>query len=507
MNKFYQKEVESSVEYILPDYLGDVKKVLSVSASAVPSGRFAGEGSVEFSGIVVYNVLYADADGEFTKLAVTSDYDFAVSDANDGYVDSMAYPKVINAAVRFTGPRKLVAKSLVSNSIMMIVKSDAGPTGNVFDEGKKPEVDMKNIKEENLIFTSSLEREYAEEAERLPGVSADGIEILATSGAVIVYESVAEDGGVRVKGDIIITSIIKTDDQPPFAIRRAVPFDELVTLEGAIPNMQTMANGYLTSVSTGLAEDAEGTAITVNAIAEFTCCASENKDVSVMTDAYLKERDTEAQYENYTYCELICMDNCESEFSVSASRAELGCEDIREILSVSCELEHAKKSITSRGVEISAEAVVSGVACQIAEENQAKYIPFKFSSPININVNTNCQIPENSNFDLKFSTVDAKPMLDADTLVIKCTVSTAYHAYIEPCVRKVRECSIVGDAEYASVSSTVTVYYPDADETLFGIAKKFHTSREKIAADSALSAETMLSEANALSGIKKLMII
>ncbi len=505
MNRFYQKEVESATECILPDYLGDVKKVLSVSASATPSGRFAGEENVEFSGNVVYDVIYTDAEGVLTSFTTTSDYDFSVPIENERYVDSAQAPMVSNAVVRFTGPRKLSAKSCVTSSVLLSLEDEGSAGGDAFDLGTV-ETDTRNIKEEHMIFGTSVEREYAEEASRLADVSADEIEIIVTSGAVKIYESMPEDGGIRVKGEMIITSIIKTDTQPPFAIRKAIPFDELVPIEGVSPNMQALANGYITSAVTGISEDDDGCVLTVNAIAEYNCFAAENKCVDIVCDAYLKERDTEVKCENLTYSELVCMGNCEREFSASVARADIGLEEIRDVISVSCELQHVEKAISSRGLEISGDAAIYGVACQINEANQPKYIPFKINSPFAVNVNTSCQIPENATVDLKASVTDVRESIDLEKIGFKCTVSAAYHVYLSPCIRRVSECNVIGDAEYGLSPSTVTVYYPDADETLFEVAKKFHTSREKIAADSALSVETLSRAESGLAGVKRLII-
>ncbi len=506
MIRFYQKDVESTTEYVLPDYLGDVKKVLSVSAAAIPSGRFAADDGMEFSGVVVYDVVYADADGELTKLSTTSDYDFSVPESGGEYADSIATPTVSNAAVRFTGPRKLVARATVSNSVVLTSNEAKLPEGDAFEGELTPELDERTVSEENVVFTSSAEREYAEEAERIPDISPDGIEIIATSGAVRIYESTAEENGVRVKGELVITSIVKTDEQPPFAIRKSIPFEELITLEGAAPGMQTMSNGYLTSVTSGVSEDADGSLICVNAIAEYSCFAAENKERSVVVGAYLKERDSETRYENVTYPSLVCMGNCECEFSLSRSREELGCEDIREMLSVSCELSRLEKSISAHSAALSGEATVYGISCQINEYESPKYLPFKFTAPFSANVNLGCQIPDGAVLDITPVSVTVSEGIEADSVSFTVTLSAAYHAHLPICMRKVAECNAVGDAEYTLSPSTVTVYYPDAEETLFDVAKKFHTSCGKIASDSGLSVEAIAEGGGVLKGAGRLII-
>jgi hypothetical protein len=117
MNKTYQKECASSIEYILPDYMGDIKKILSVSAFANPTGKFASEGAVTFSGTVFYEVLYADADDVLTKISASSDYEFKQSLDGGEYIDSAIEPRVSASTIRLSGPRKanLSARLLYSS--------------------------------------------------------------------------------------------------------------------------------------------------------------------------------------------------------------------------------------------------------------------------------------------------------------------------------------------------------------------------------------------------------
>jgi hypothetical protein len=85
------------------------------------------------------------------------------------------------------------------------------------------------------------------------------------------------------------------------------------------------------------------------------------------------------------------------------------------------------------------------------------------------------------------------------------------------------ECSVtaVGYSEYTLLSSSksvdgedfggrseIVVYYPEDGESLYSIAKKFHTSESKIALDNSLSASVSAdgTEGYSLAGTRKLMI-
>lgn len=506
MNRIFQKECETSTEYTLPDYMGDVKKILTVSCNAIPSGKFVSDGEAEFSGIVTYDVLYSDSEGKLTKFTANSDYDVRVP-IDSSYVDSANDVRIANLSVRLTGPRKLVAKAILSNSVKVSCSEDVSVGGNAF-EGESAEVVDKSIKVENTRFGNAPEREYAEEAQRINGLSPDDIEIISTSGAVRIYESTAIEDGVLVKGEIVITAIIRAGEEPPFAIRRYIPFEENVNIEGVTPDMSAIADGYLTSVTAGVAEDADGSTVTVNAIAEYSALVSENVDMAVTADAYVKNRDTECVYEDYSYTELVCMANCEEEFETEILRSDVGVENAREILTLSAEVRSIDKKTTKNGFEISGELQFSGVACEISEDNVPVYLPVKFSAPFSKNVNCGCQIPDNSSVECKAAAVFADGFLDAEKLFAKSVVKIAYRILKSGNVKRVVECNTVGDSEYSNKLSSVTVYYPEEGETLFEIAKKFHTTSVKIAADNKLTEQTLAypDSPSSLSGVKKIII-
>ena len=103
---------ESTAEYILPDYLGDVRKILFTGAEVRPSGRFAGDDEVEFSGIVVYTVVYLDADNDISSVEFTSEYDYSVKCSGEKYKDSLADTRVSNYQIRLIGHAKYLQRPL-----------------------------------------------------------------------------------------------------------------------------------------------------------------------------------------------------------------------------------------------------------------------------------------------------------------------------------------------------------------------------------------------------------
>lgn len=509
MNKKYIKECESSCEYTLPDYLGDVKKILCVKASVIPSGKFSTEGELNFSGIVAYDVLYSDSEGKLTGLTLNSDYDVSVPVDSESYIDSRADTSVANLAVRLTGPRKLSAKATLSSRVRISCEPHLRCSGEVFSGEFRPEIKEERISIEKSAFFTSKEREYAEETVRLGGIGADSIEIIATSGAVRVIESTVENGEVRVRGEITVTSIIRTDEQPPFAIKKVIPFDESIDLEGMnAEGAFAFADGYLSSVTAGVSEDAEGASVNVNVISELRLAVSKNEEHTVVADAYLKERDTSVKYEETEYSSLLCMAGCEEKISCSVSRSEVGIEQVREVLTMTVDLRQTEKTLTDNGFTVSGEAIFSGVACEDSNDGEINYAPIKFTSPFKINVSCNMPMPPDAEIELNLSAKDVESIIDAEKITANCHMSVAYRVTKNGVIKRAVECNLSGEAEYTERPSRISVYMPCEGESLFDIAKKFHTTGIKIAEDNELS-DAVLSEMGAPvsnCGVKKLII-
>ncbi len=510
MNKRTKKEVDSSCEYILPDYMGDIKKILTSKARILPGGRFASDGEVELTGTVEYEVIYADSENKLTSVNTSSDYSVSLPIPQEGYVGCAADGRVANFNIRITGPRKMSLKSSVEVATVITTETELEVLGDVFSGEREPQYTSRSISIENAKYGKSLEREYAEEAERLSGVLADEIEIIATGGSVRVLETRPTDGGVTIKGVIVIGAIVRTPEQPPFAIRREIPFEETVEIDGADKDMEFVADGILTSATLGVSEDGEECVISVNAIAEFEAYALENVSIDVVTDAYLKECPVECKYSDFEYTTLGACQINELVVGGKINRESIGCAEIREILMLDGEVRSFNLSHSQYGGEINGEIAISGIACEINVDGSTSYIPIKASLPFTSNVNYNCQIPENARIDCSVSVSSCDGLLDADDIHFNCTLKVK--SRIESCqsVSRLCECH-AGAYEYGASelpsSSRITVYYPDASDSLFSVAKRFHTTPEKLARDNMISNETSLSdECDSLCDVKKLII-
>ncbi len=505
MIRKFQKECESTCEYILPDYLGDVKKLVLSSARAVPSGQFDGDAEVECAGIVSYDIVYLDSENKLSAASFSSDYDFGFRKNSESYVDAFVTSQAANFSIRLTGPRRIIAKATVESDVCLMESFEPTVSGSAFSEREALEKISKTIKVETALKGEGLEREYAEEIASLEGVSADEIEIITSNAYVRITESIPVAGGVNIKGELIVGAIIRTPDTSVFAIRREIPFDETVSINGADVDMSAMSDAVVTSLSLGVNESENASELVANVIMELNAITFDNENVEIVSDAYLKTKDTSAEYENLEFVSHIAAETKSGSVSLKIPLSSLETANLKEILALNHDFKALSLEKGENGIRFCGDVAFSGVACEISEDERGNISNFKFTSPVCIDVNTSCQIDEKSSIFAKILPAGAEWEIDGENLNVKLFYSVSF------CIGEMGEesylsvCQVVGDAEYKKSLTSISVYYPDEDETLFEIAKKFHSSVKDIAADNMISEPTALGMP-VKAGFKKLII-
>ena len=509
MNRKLQKECESGCEYILPDYMGDIKKLLSGNAKAVPTGKFVGEGSVEVSGSIEYELLYLDNEGKLT--AVNTSSDFTENFAIDGerYLDSAEESKVSLLRVRVTGPRKISMKADVETVLTVTEENEITVGGDVFsDENRAVEKCSVNVSFATSIFAVSGEREYAEIAEKLEGVFADDVEVVCVHATSKVTDAVSGDGEVTVKGENIVSAILSLPERAPMRIKKAIPFEEVIVVEDAKPEMTAVASGFVSSADIGFGSDGEYLNAVANIIAEYRVELIQNADADVVTDAYTVDSECRTKYTDAQFSKILYAGTQSFSVDVKCDKNQERLSELSEVLSVGAELRPASANIVQGGCEFLGEVTVSGVGYETNVDGSISYIPIKLQDEFAKKVNINCQIPEKCTLDYDLKVDDLEIINDSDVLTVRCFISAGIYLSEQSSVRILTSCESAEGEGVARDASVITVYYPKRGEKLFDVAKKYKTTSTKIAKDNALADSVLASydSPDSLVGVKKLII-
>ena len=497
---------ESQVDYVLPDYLGDVRKILFTEASLRPSGRFAGGEEVEFSGIVVYNVVYLDGEGELSSVEFTSDYDYSVKCSCDSYNDSIADTRVSNYAIRLVGPRKISAKVSLVGSVRLTESCCVSASGDAFDGTSEPEINTGNAMIRRSRPSSVVEREYAEAVTRLDGAIVDEVSVVYSSAEATVDSVESLDDAACIKGRLRLWAVIKNGDEPAYSVEKLLPFEEKIDFENINGTTCLVPEASISSVKYNVNADENGCEVVISAIAEFCLISAENQSVDLVLDGYLIDSATNNSYEEFNYSTLVEAMSVKSSHEGEIERKDLECEGLREIvfLTATPKVESVEQS---DGVAVvNGEVRYSGVASEFVGEKSG-YVGIKFSAPFNLNVNTGCQNDDNLDIEASAHATNVSWSVDQEKLYVSCSLDCNLVVTKE---KKMHVLSEMTRCEETSKDrgAKITVYYPTPGESLFEVSKRFRTSMTKVAKDNDIT-ESVFSSDNpggALVGVKKLII-
>ncbi|MBE6533235.1 MAG: hypothetical protein E7676_07085 [Ruminococcaceae bacterium] len=498
---------ESSAEYVLPDYLGDVRKILFTGAEARPSGRFAGAGEVEFSGIVVYTVVYLDSENDISSVEFTSEYDYAVKCSGERYKDSLSDTRVSNYQIRLIGPRKISAKSSLVGSARVCESDTLTVSGDALTFVDDVETATRTLNVRKTLISSSAEREYAEEIANLDGAICDEVKVIYSEAEAGVDNVSLENDEVCVKGKLRMCAVIKNGDEPAYLAEKVVGYEEMIPFEDASDDMKFIPVITVTSLKSTVNPEETGSSVVLSGIVEFSIVGEKNEEIEVVVDSYLKSCECDNSYEDFSYTSLSDVASQHFSHTAELPRSEVESDSLREVVFLSANPRVESVTSLEHGVKISGEMRYSGVASEISEDGKASYVMLKFSSPFAVNVNLDCQNIENLRFETKVSASGAMASMDAETIYASSNLDVSVIAYEDKCERVLSASIRREDMPIDTHGSKITVYYPMKNDTLFSVAKKYHTSPSTIACNNSLSESVFAGGQNgALTGVKKLII-
>ena len=399
------------------------------------------------------------------------------------------------------------AKASLVGSVRITERGEMNVSGDGFSDGMSAEVDTVMAKIRQSMPSAVSEREYAELVTRLDGAIADEVSVVYSDGEATVDSLEASEDSVLIKGKLRMTAVIKNGDSPAFTAEKQVSFEESVELLGVAPTMKLVPDLQVSSVKANVNADESGVDVVMSGIVELCVIAEGNSPVELIRDGYLTDCPTDNSYEGFNYSTLLDLATEKGTHNGEISRAELECEGIREVIFLTSTPKIESIEQADGVATILGEVRYSGVASEDFGDSLT-YTGIKFSSPFAVNVNINCQNSDKIQLEPTLRTSDTRASLDAEKLYATCTLETSVLVTEEKSLSVLSSMTRLKGESYKSEGAKITVYYPTKNETLFSVAKRFHTSTVKVAKDNGIT-ESVFSEENSggsLSGVKKLII-
>jgi len=491
MEATYQKErggtllCECHGEHHLPDYAGDMKKILSTSAHILPAGKFIGGEEVQFGGTVCYDVWYLDAEDRLTHEAFSTDYEFSCP-CGCGAVDGSASVSVAHYTLRPSGPRRISAKATLQ--AVVCLREKATYVCECEAEEARLHTMQKSLEIGERIFSAPMEREYAESLS-IPVSYARGAEIIFSEGHVQLENAVAEADAILVHGNYTVAVILAADGLAPLRIAGSYPFEERLPLDGCTDEMAATANGYFTSLTCSIREgEGEECAVTFHGICEITGTAERNVPVSVVADAFVEGESGTCEQEELIYdtfgpAEVLCRT---VELRLPLPEGE---DTLDGVFHTVVSLKNETRTAADAEIAYSAEAEINALCYALDADGAVHCASQKQSAPFALTLPLHAPLLSDGKIFLGVRVGACEGYLDEGALCIRFCLHLCVQNYAEreaSCVRRITSCA----SENGVFVPTYAVYYPSAGDSLWSIAKRYGVSPAAIAACNHLTAET-----------------
>jgi len=495
-----------SCDYVLPDYLGEVRKILLTEARVLPLPTYMSGDDACSSGTVHFKMVYTDAENKLTTAEFSEDYEMSRG-CEEGFCAIGSDTELDGYSMRLLGPRKISAKARVETKLTTVQDRERELSGSAVDSGEA-ELATAKVMARDFMKIEPQEREYAEELAFFEGAICDEVEIPYHTAETTVSECRAKDGEIWVSGEHRIYAIVIISGGAPLVLRKSIPFAESFVSEGAGEDMKVSADARVSSLKISENPSDTGTSVTASLICEYSPTAEHNRALTIVTDGYMKDREVEAEYsplelEEISACEII---SDREEHTVSAS--QLGLENARELLYVTADAKIKSVDISEKMMRITSDVRFSGIACEVNENSTQTLVQIKHSVECTKNVNITCQNHDNLTPELKLSASGASGYIDGDACHLSADLCYGVRTYEKKCYKVLSRLEATDRTYDMGEGKKIYVYYPDESDTLFSVARKFHTTPEKIAAVNALTEAAVadVSSSDSLRGVGKLVI-
>ncbi len=483
------KHTEISEEFILPDYLPDVKKIIRADAYPKMEGRYVSQGKIEYDGETVIRLLFIDEKNQLHSVSF-----------NTTFSDSLEIPSVSNECIanllpspeslscRAVNPRRISVRLRIDTDITVRCVCSFRPELN--GEPSETEVLNEELSALKLIYGDENGLNCAADLEADGALPQIG-EVIACDVDMCFYECKCSDDRVLCRGDMPITVFYSTPTENGeiyTVLFRKLPIAQVVAAEGVNESYECTARGTVNDVKINVTENGFGERrileLDVSYRMAINCMG--NESVTVTKDIYSCNKDVMTETENVTFDRFIR--NYSAAFTANHVSDSDGTvtEGADGVLAVfahprteSVILDKANKRLTVEG-SCDTGAILQGTDGLSCTD---------YSVPFHLELEAT-GVPEDFTYTSDTVCLSARGRLDAGKLYTDIELQINLSVLGTEKREIIRTAVFTPSAEDKnSRPSYLRFYYPERGESMWSIGKQFGVSCEKVREVNKLSVE------------------
>lgn len=480
---------EVSEEFSLPDYVPEVRRVLFTRAQALPESKYISDDTVpptiELGGTVTYSIIYTNEEGKLCALPLNSTYEVKapISSAGTTFIDTT----VESCTTRVTAPRRLTVKSKLKSRILGF--QEKAEEENITPRSSADEMYIERKKEAvSTLGIMPVSLQNIRMSEKLDMAGLEDSKPVWCDAAIILNDVKVQNGSVSVRGDVTVRCLC-ISGAGENVITKTMPLVEEVEAEGASIGDMAMLNARCVSLSISNEESGNRNDLFFDLNCELDGEITRNSEALLTKDAYSTKNETQASYKKIDVYKRLKSQNASFTVSEAVKREN---EAITEIIEIIADPVYEKTEVKGTRAQLLGKLLVNIIGkSQPNEEGVCEYlhdayeIPIKYETDlgkINGEIITRCS----------FSQGNVNARYDNERFYVTAEIFPAFSIYEKTSCEVLEHATLKKDSELKSDPACVRVCFPRENETLWDIAKRYHTTVSKLAEQNGISADTPL---------------
>ena len=475
-------------DFTLPDYMPEIRRVISVEASPLPESRFLTGAAMEFSGTLIYSGLYIGDTGELYSAPLSSEYSASVALGDSSVTDAAAVgidTRLDSVSCRASGPRKLSLKSRLKTGITAY---HAVPLAENLKDSATGRTIPEEFPVERLIRTAAdaqiLRGEITATAAGTLHLSPD-TKVIACRGAIRPEAVRSAHDCVSVTGDAVLHMLCLGGEGNLCCTTAKSPVSESIPVSGAADGDPCRAWGRSAAVTVNTSDPAN-LAWEIEYDMEAECVRP--GESAYTADAYAVACASSAETAEHDSLRLIKCGvgalSCSGE-SGRQSKAAAGESVIRTDASASVErveMGDGKKLILH-----------GNCACRVLLSADGDVIAEEFTVPFRSETEAAAR---GESPDLLWrctaEAVDATARTEGDKIAVNVDLALSVSVLSREKIRCVSGVSVDRSAAVAAEEGVVRICYPDAGEPIWEVGKRYRADLGALCRRNGLAEPTSL---------------
>lgn len=470
---------DQSEDFILPDYLPDVKKVIAVFPHCAIKGRFMGSGTLEYEGEVSYRVLYIAEDQSVKSVLFTTGFEEKMGgeEFSEECVE-LIRPLCKNTVVRMLNPRKMNIRSSNGAEISVYRRKCFLPAlygARTLDDEQALQtlltqaqgVNVLSLRESGLTLSEDVSFEAA-----MPTAE----ELIFARPVLSVQECRVLEGEAQIRGVAEIFCLLSAGKSGEgreewLLLNRSLSFSQTLKNEGLHEGGKCFARLLPEGMEFRLREDEFGQKRVVEMDVTYLCELEVfyDKPTALCLDAYSLERETEKNTVEKRFFAPVAQ--LKGGFSVNESVTL----DLPEEGGYSVVCTFAEPFLHVAQEDKNGKVVLEGECTLSLLLKDSAGAPDVRRTSLPLRFVTDVPIPEGGvEGQIAVKASGLRCRLDKNRLSFDTELTFGGLLMGSSCYAAVDTLRILPERrQKTGRRGSVILYYPEKDESLFGIAKKY----------------------------------